>query len=140
MITVEIRGEAVTDAVRAEVARLLDGDARMRVKTDTSGGMADAVDCLWNALFFRVYADGAPVAFYALRFRKKGALVHGEVTIAHGRAGFDLVRYVLPLIEQQCGHCAALRIETKRAGLMKKLERAGYGHASTILEKRLCAS
>ena len=139
MIALEIRMEAVTDAVRAEVARLLDG-GRMREKTDTSGGMTDAVDCLWQALFFRVYADGRPVAFYALRFRKKGALVHGEVTIAHGRARFDLVRHVLPLIEQQCAHCAALRIETKRVGLMKKLELAGYGRASVILEKRLCAS
>lgn len=140
MIALEIRRETVTDAVRAEVAHLLDGEPRIRAKTDTSGGMTDAVDCLWQALFFRVYADGAPVAFYALRFRKKGELVHGEVTIAHGRAGFDLVRYVLPMIEEQCAHCAALRIETKRPGLMKKLELAGYGRASVILEKKLCAS
>lgn len=139
-MNIEIRPETVTERVHGEVAHAFDRSPWLRAKTDTSGGMADAVDCLWNALFFRVWADGEAVAFYALRFRKKGDLVHGEITLAHGRAEFDLVRHVLPVIERQCAHCAALRIETKRAGLIKKLEAAGYGRASVILEKKLCAS
>jgi hypothetical protein len=135
MIT--IRHEPTTDAHRAEVARAFDESPLMRAKTDTSGGMVDGVDCLHNAQFFRVFDDGVPVAFYVLRAREGRAGIDAEITLAHGRAGFDLVDQVLPLIERQCAGCHAMRIETRRAGLMKKLERVGYRKASVILTKEL---
>jgi len=135
MIT--IRHEPTTDAHRAEVARAFDESPLMRAKTDTSGGMVDGVDCLANAEFFRVFDDGVPVAFYVLRARQGRAGIDAEITLAHGRAGVDLVDAVLPLIERQCAGCHALRIETRRAGLMKKLERAGYRKSSVILTKEL---
>jgi hypothetical protein len=135
MIT--IRHEPTTDEHRAEVARAFDESALMRAKTDTSGGMVDGVDCLHNAQFFRVFDDGEPVAFYVLRARQGRAGIDAEITLAHGRAGFDLVGEVLPLIERQCAGCHAMRVETRRAGLMKKLKRAGYRQASVILTKEL---
>lgn len=135
MIT--IRHEPTTEAHRAEVARAFDESPWMRAKTDTSGGMVDGVDCLDNAQFFRVFADGAPVAFYVLRARQGRKGITAEIALAHGRADVDLVDTVLPLIEKQCAGCHAMRIETRRAGLMKKLERAGYQRASVILTKEL---
>lgn len=132
-----IRHEPTTEAHRAEVARAFDESPLMRAKTDTSGGMVDGVDCLANAEFFRVLDDGAPVAFYVLRARQGRKGVTAEITLAHGRADVDLVDTVLPLIEKQCAGCQQMRIETRRAGLMKKLERAGYERASVILTKEL---
>jgi hypothetical protein len=132
-----IRHEPTTDEHRAEVARAFDESPWMRAKTDTSGGMVDGVDCLNDAQFFRVFDDGVPVAFYVLRARAGRAGVDAEITLANGRAGFDLVADVLPLIERQCAGCHAMRIETRRPGLMKKLERAGYQRASVILTKEL---
>ncbi|MFX1803523.1 hypothetical protein PWR66_07705 [Paraburkholderia sp. A1RO-5] len=134
---IQCRHEPVTQAIAAEVAAAFDATPFMRAKTDTSAGMVDAVDCLAGANFFRVLEDGVPVAFYVLRLRVRGELREAEVVLAHGRAGFDLVEWVLPLIERQCAHCGALRIQTRRAGLMKKLERAGYVRASVILRKEL---
>lgn len=137
MIT--LRHEPMTAAHRAEVAQAFDGSPFRRAKTDTSGGNVDAVDCLHEATFYRVLDDGQPVAFYVLRARGGRRGVVAEVVLAHGAAGFDLVVEVLPLIEQQCrrGGCDSVRIETRRAGLMKKLERAGYKQASVILTKGL---
>lgn len=134
-----IRHEPTTDAHRAEVARAFDTSPLMVAKTDTSGGMVSGVDCLDGGQFFRVYSDGEPVAFYVLRAREGRAGVTAEITLAHGRAGVDLVASVLPMIEKQCarGGCNAVRIETRRAGLMKKLQRAGYAQASVILRKEL---
>lgn len=134
MIT--IRQEAIAEAHRGEVAQAFDGPVQ-RAKTDTSGGLVDAADCLLGANFFRVYADGEPVAFYVLRVRVRRERRVVEVTLAHGRADFDLVGNVMPLIERQCAGYSALRIETRRPGLIKKLERAGFERASVILTKEL---
>lgn len=134
---IAIRQEAIDDAHRAEVARAFDATPTARAKTDTSGGLVDAADCLAGAHFFRVHADGEPVAFYVLRLRARGAKRVAEIALAHGRASFDLVEHVLPMIERQCAGCSTLRIETRRPGLMKKLESAGYQRASVILTKEL---
>lgn len=134
---ISVRQEPITDAHRIEAAQAFDSPEQ-RAKTDTSGGLADAADCLVGANFFRVYADGVPVAFYVLRLRVRRERRAVEITLAHGRADFDLVEHVLPIIERQCaGLCSALRIETCRPGLMKKLERAGFERASVILSKEL---
>jgi hypothetical protein len=136
---ITIEHEHVTDTHRAEVEAAFDSSPWLRAKTDTSGGMVDAVDCLKGANFFRVLDDGRAVAFFVLRMHFRGERRAAEVTLAHGRAGFDLVEGVLPLIERMCKGvgCANVRIETRRAGLMKKLERAGYEQASVILSKEL---
>lgn len=136
MIT--LRAEPVTDAVRAEVAAVFDTSPLMIAKTDTSGGQVAGVDCL-TGQFFRVLIDGEPVAWYVLRARQGRAGLHAEIAIAYGRAGVDLVAQVLPLIERQAERigCRAMRVETRRPGLMKKLERAGYAKSSVILTKEL---
>lgn len=135
---ISLRAESITPAHRAEVAAAFDAPAR-REKTDTSAGMVDAADCMMGGTFFRVLDDGEPVAFYVLRLRVRGERREAVIVLAHGRAGFDLVEQVLPLIERQCAQagCQRVRVETRRAGLVKKLERAGYERASVILAKEL---
>lgn len=137
MIT--LRAEPITDAIRAEVAAALDGTPTMRAKTDTSAGMVDAADCIVGGTFFRVLDDGVPVAFYVLRLRVRGARRDAEILVAHGRAGFDLVEHVVPLIAQQCEAvgCEAVRVQTRRAGLVRKLENMGFSRASVVLRMEL---
>lgn len=134
---IQLRAEPVTDAVRDEVAAAF--GASMLAKVDTSAGMVEAVDCLAAGEFFRVYVDGVPVLFYVIELREGRAGREAEITLAHGRADVDLVDAVLPLIERQAkaAGCQRMRIETRRAGLMKKLERVGYAKASVILRKEL---
>lgn len=135
---IALQSEPITDDVRAEVAAAFDASPLVIAKTDTSGGQVAGVDCL-GGQFFRVLIDGAPVAWYVLRAREGRAGIDAEISIAHGRAGVDLVAQVLPLIERQAASigCRAMRVETRRPGLMKKLERAGYARKSVILMKEL---
>lgn len=137
MIT--LRAETITDAHRAEVAAAFDATPWLRAKTDTSNGMVDAAECIVGGTFFRVLDDGEPIAFYVLRLRVRGERREAEIALAHGNAGFDLVAEVLPMIERQCAMagCAAVRIETRRRGLMRKLENGGYSRASVVLRKEL---
>ncbi|MDR5739494.1 hypothetical protein [Caballeronia sp. LZ016] len=134
---VQLVAERITQSVRDEVAAAF--GASMLAKVDTSGGMVEAVDCLAAGEFFRVLVDGVPVLFYVIECRESGGKREAEVTLAHGRADVDLVQVVLPVIERQAAAagCSRMRIETRRAGLMKKLERAGYARASVILRKEL---
>ncbi|SAK68259.1 hypothetical protein AWB76_04077 [Caballeronia temeraria] len=136
---IHIRPEPVTDAVRDEVAAAFDANPLQRAKTDTSAGMVDAVRCLDNAVFCRVFASGVPVAFFALRIEQKGTRREAEVTIAHGRAAFDLTAEILPMIERAAADLGAhgLTVVTRRGGLVKKLKSAGYGTAAVRLRKEL---
>jgi len=111
-----------------EIRAALDDDPVVRAKTDTSGGLVGADQAAAGGVFFRVHADGAPVAWYVLTFDAAGAWI----AVAYGRADFDLVAHVLPLIERQCERFGALSIETKRRGLVKKMRAAGYAMAGRL--------
>lgn len=136
---IALRSEKITDAHRAEIASAFDAEPRQRARTDTSDGMVDAADCIGGGTFFRVLDDGEPVAFYVLRLRVRGERREAEIVLAHGRAGFDLVAHVLPMIERQCAlvGCASVRVQTRRGGLVRKLENCGYSRASVVLRKEL---
>ena len=95
-------------------------------KYDPLGGAVTLPDVLRGA---RLYAllDHAwrPAAVYALR--RSGAEMWA--TAAAGRwRGVDLVRTMLPFIEEQARQAGAIRVcvATKRRGLLRKLARAGY--------------
>ncbi|MBR8141571.1 hypothetical protein KDW46_04245 [Burkholderia vietnamiensis] len=94
-------------------------EPRMHVKANTGASIDDVAA---GGAFFRVYADGVPVAWYVLQ--PLGQAV--EIAAAYGRASFDLVCHVLPVIELQCRPFGEVFVTTKRRGLMRKLETAGY--------------
>ncbi|MGU8077833.1 hypothetical protein [Burkholderia pyrrocinia] len=108
------------DGERLQEARaVFEEDAAMRAKTNTGGTVDGAII---GGAFFRVYADGEPVAWYVLQPFEGVA----EIAAAYGRAEVDLVATVLPVIERQCEPFGAVCVTTKRRGLIKKLETAGY--------------
>jgi hypothetical protein len=122
-----------------EVARAFEENPHLWAKVDTSGGMAGAGELVKGDTFCRVYADGEPVLFYVLYFYQGDEGTEAYITAAYGRAGFDLCRVVLPLIEKQCAGCVALAMRTKRRGLMRKLGAAGYvtvEHHAGVAEMR----
>ncbi|KDP85612.1 hypothetical protein CF70_013010 [Cupriavidus sp. SK-3] len=129
---VEIKPEPWSDALLAEV----DSAFATHAKSDTSRGLMAPAECVRSGVFCRVYRDGEPVAWYVLRGHKYAHGSEAEIALAHGRADFDLVADVLPLIELQCRAFDAIRIETCRPGLIKKLKRIGYGVDAVVLRKR----
>lgn len=129
---IEIRPEPWTDAHIAEVnAAFAQHD-----KSDTSRGLMAPHECVRGGTFCRVWRDGEPVAWYVLHGAQHAHGSEAEVSLAYGRADVDLVAEVLPLIEYQCRAFDAIRIETCRPGLIRKLKRMGYGMDAVILRKR----
>lgn len=61
----------------------------------------------------------------------------GVIVSAAGRAGFDLTAECLGAIEARFKGVAGFRIHTKRPGLVRKLQRQGYGAAELVLRKRV---
>ncbi|MGK5038670.1 hypothetical protein [Janthinobacterium sp. LB3P118] len=84
-------------------------------------------------------ADGKPtMAFIVEQVQQE----HGRelvIRVAYQMVrGRDLVGEVLPEIERVFGvGCDAVVIYTKRAGLVRKLQGAGYGEAAKIMRKKL---
>ena len=133
----EIHVEPTTDDIREEVAAAFDATPWQRAKTDTSGGRVDAVACLDGAVFYRVIADGERVAFFVVRLDEGNGRKEARITLAHGRAGFDLVKIVMPVIEAMFWWCDSVSLQTRRAGLVRKLRAAGYATAAVTLRKEL---
>lgn len=130
---IEIRPEEWTDQHAAEVRAAFAGKA----KYDTSGGLMDPVEGVRGGVFCRVFRDGEPVLWYVLVALTHDHTTEAEIALAHGpRGDIDLVAEVLPLIEQQCRHFDAVTVTTRRKGLIKKLQAAGYGMDAVTLRKR----
>ncbi|MGY2488519.1 hypothetical protein [Cupriavidus sp. CP313] len=130
---IEIKPEAWTDAHDAEVNAAFAGHA----KSDTSGGLLRPTEYRReHGTFCRVWRDGEAVAWYVLMAHLHAETTEVEIALAHGRADFDLVAEVLPLIEYQCREADAIRITTCRPGLIKKLRRLGYRSEAVVLRKR----
>lgn len=54
------------------------------------------------------------------------------------QGGGRLTEDILPEIERVIGHdCAVMTIHTKRAGLVRKLQKTGYQEAAKIMQKRI---
>lgn len=54
------------------------------------------------------------------------------------QGGGSLTEDILPEIERVIGHdCAVMTIHTKRAGLVRKLQKTGYQEAAKIMQKRI---
>lgn len=119
---IDCKTEPIDAARMQEMRAVFDDDARMREKTDTSGGVEPVDIAVAGGAFFRVFADGRPVAWYVLQPMGDGA----EIAAAYGRANFGLVEHVLPLIERQCAPLGAVYVTTKRRGLIRRLGAAGY--------------
>lgn len=120
------------DAARAAYAKAFDA------RRDTTGGMGDMEACLRRSQLFDVKVAGQVVARYALEQVRADKGVEVWVTALAGNLpGVDLVRGLSPYIERQCAAADCLTMQTRRPGLVKKLEREGWELSAYIMRKKL---
>lgn len=106
-------------------------------KWDTSDGLFDVDELIGGGVAYMGLDDAGPL----------GVLVVEQVRHAHGteleiRVGWqmsarrDLTADVLPEAERFFGvGCVSVSIWTRRPGLVRKLEAAGYSQAAVIMRK-----
>lgn len=108
-------------------------------KIDTSGGMVDQLERIADPrhAVFEVLRDGEIVgrAVIAARTFASG-ITEASIEAAQGAApGVDLTADALPLIERALA-VDVFTIETKRPGLVRKLQRQGYSVDAYVMRKR----
>jgi len=110
-------------------------------KWDWSGGLVGAQDLADAGEMYAVVDDqGAPAAFFVLQKVEysggRELVVSAALQVG---ARHNLVETVLPELERTfADDCTSVVIYTKRGGLVRKLERAGYQDAkATIMRKKL---
>ncbi|WP_417284672.1 hypothetical protein [Comamonas sp.] len=109
-------------------------------RCDTSAGLLSVEEVARGGACFVVEQGGVPVMAYALGLTTHDAGGVLWVTAAGGNLpGGDLTASILPLIEQQGRAVGARQVamQTRRRGLVAKLERQGYHVAGYILRKNL---
>lgn len=93
--------------------------------------------CLDRSRFFELQGQGGEsFGVYALEVRRRqGWLIAG----VGGIPGHDLTEEFLPFIERQLrdAGCDAIFVQTRRPGLIRKLDRCGFLLDSSILTKPL---
>lgn len=134
MKTATIVPGQLDDEARAAYAKAFDA------RRDTSGGLGSMEACLQRGRLFDVKVDGVTVARYALEFMQcdQGAQVF--ITAAAGNLpGADLVATLVPYIEGQAGQAGAdaVTINTRRRGLVKKLQREGWTLDAYVMRKKI---
>lgn len=124
------------DNARSHLSHMVGND-----KWDTSGGMFDFMDVIGLGVAFMVSDDEKPIAVIVVEQVQHGRGRELVVRVAWQLDGCgDITERVLPAVEKQFGHgFHYATIYTKRAGLVKKLETAGYTEAAKIMRKKLCA-
>lgn len=131
-LTAAIVPGQLDDAARAAYAKAFDA------RRDTTGGLADMDACLGRGQLFDVHFNGRTVARYALQFVECDNGTEVFITAAAGDLpGADLVATLVPYIARQAAEAgaAALTINTRRRGLVKKLERAGWTLDAYVMRK-----
>lgn len=108
-------------------------------KWDTSNGLYGVDDLIGAGVGYLVSDAGGPLVVVVI---EQVQHQHGrELVIRVGRqlsASGDITERVLPELEAYFGAgCAFVTIYTKRAGLVRKLQRAGYDEAAVIMRKKL---
>jgi hypothetical protein len=122
------------EAARAAYAKAFDA------RRDTTSGLANMDSCLGRGQLFDVKVDGKIVARYALQFVDCDNGGEVWVTAAAGNLpGVDLVANLAPYIASQAAQAGAkaLTINTRRRGLVKKLERDGWTLDAYVMRKKI---
>ena len=109
-------------------------------KTDTSGGLCGITDFIGDGRAFGVLDDDKTmIAVFVIQKIQRAHGIELEVRAALqlSKRG-DLTETVLPEIERAFAHdCDMMTVYTKRAGLVRKLQSAGYHEAAKIMQKRV---
>lgn len=131
-LTATVEPGHLDDAARVAYAKAFDA------RRDTTAGLGDMEACLRRSQLFEVKVAGQVVARYALEQVQADKGVEVWVTAMAGSLpGVDLIRGLSPYIEQQCARADCLTMQTRRPGLVKKLEREGWELSAYIMRKKL---
>lgn len=108
-------------------------------KWDTSGGLATIEQVIGNGAAFMAERNEKPALLFAIEKGELGDGLELRLRVAYqlDTAG-DLTETAVPEIIDAFGHdCQSVRIETKRPGLMAKLERLGFSECARVYRKKL---
>lgn len=129
---------ATIEPGRLDEAALIAYEKAFDERRDTTGGLGDMRACLSRSQLFEVKLGGKVVARYALEQVQADKGVEVWVTALAGNVpGVDLVSALAPYIERQCARADCLTMQTRRRGLVKKLEREGWEMSAYIMRKKL---
>jgi len=109
-------------------------------KSDTSVGAVTAAEMCRAGDTYAVEEGGAVVAAYNLQIAEhEAARVAWVMAAGGGRPGVDLTTTVMPAIEAQARSLGASQIalNTRRKGLIHKLQKLGFEVTSVTLRKKL---
>ena len=123
------------DSARERLATLL-----RTTKVDTSDGLCGVDDVVGDGRAFEAHRDGQPMALIVIQKveRAHGRELEVRAAVALGSGGLKATEAVLPAIEAAFGwDCDVMTIYTRRGGLVRKLERAGYREAAKIMRKEI---
>jgi hypothetical protein len=126
-------------AVRVELSEALPY-LQKASEHDTSGGLLTIDDICHGAVFLAIECDGERVGAYALKLvRHTNGAVLWVQSCAANLPGADLTPSIVSIIEQQARQLGAHQIAfaTVRRGLVKKMQRLGFGEQSVILRKNI---
>ena len=126
---------------RVDSARVLAHLGRINApRSDTSAGVVSAEEICRDGDTYAVEEGGQPVAAYNLQVAEhERGRVAWVMAAGGGRAGVDLTRLVVPAIEAQARALGACQIalNTRRKGLIHKLQKLGFEVTSVTLRKNL---
>jgi hypothetical protein len=125
--------------ISTETARGLLNSLAESIKTDTSGGLCSIDDFIGGGQAFIASENEVDQVVFVI---KKVTRQYGrELEVLAAKqlvSGADLTGDILPIIEYEFGFdCDVMTIYTKRAGLVKKLEKAGYAIAAQVMRKNI---
>jgi hypothetical protein len=109
-------------------------------KVDTSDGLCDVDEIIGAGRAFQAERDGVPVVLVVLQKvdRAHGKELEIRAAVALGQGGQGVTDEVVAGVESAFGYdCDVMTIYTRRGGLVRKLERAGYREAAKIMRKKI---
>jgi len=109
-------------------------------KVDTSDGLMGVSEVIGAGRAFEAHRDGVPVVLFVINKvdRTNGRELEIRAAVALGKGGQDVTDEVVSGVEAAFGwDCDAMTIYTRRVGLVRKLERAGYREAAKIMRKKI---
>ena len=124
--------------IAADVACVLLGPI-LADKSNTHGDVLGVADVIGGGECWLLQDGAKDVAVFVTqkleRENGRELIVRGALQLQRGGS---LTEDILPEIERVLGHdCAVMTIHTKRAGLVRKLQKSGYQEAAKIMQKRI---
>jgi hypothetical protein len=123
------------DSARARLAPLIGVG-----KVDTSDGLCSVDDIIGAGRAFEAARDGLPVVLVVIQKveHANGRELVIRAAVALGKGDAAATDDVVAGIESAFGYdCDEMTIYTRRGGLVRKLERAGYREAAKIMRKKI---